>query len=147
MKGFRFRLEPVLTLRVWEEERARAAYGQSLRQEGRFVDALKAVDARIEESVAEWRRESSVQGPASVRTTRLRHLLGLDRERNDTAQKLVTARRIREQKMKVLIDAHQRVRVLEKLRDQRQQAHLAETRRREEKELDEIVSARFQPDL
>lgn len=147
MSRFRFRLEPVLTLRNWEEERARSAYGQSLRQEARFVEALKAVDARVDESVAEWRREISQPCAPLVRTSRLRDLVALERERNDTAQKLISARRIREQKMKVLIDAHQRVRVLETLRNQRQQAHLTEMRRREERELDEIVSARFQPDL
>ena len=65
MKGFSFRLDPVLTLRVWEEERARTIYTQALRQESRFIEALKAVDTRIEESVAQWRREASTQGPAA----------------------------------------------------------------------------------
>ncbi len=32
MKRFRFRLEPVLTVRNWEEERAKTAYGQALQQ-------------------------------------------------------------------------------------------------------------------
>jgi flagellar export protein FliJ len=75
------------------------------------------------------------------------HLLVLERERSETAQKLASARRIREQKMKLLVDAHRRVQVLDNLKSRQRQAHVAESRRREEKELDEIVNARFQPDF
>lgn len=147
MRAFRFRLEPVLTLRTWEEERTRAAYGQALRQESKFIEALRAVQTRIEEDVTAWNRDAAAPMPAGERARRWRHLQALDRERADTAQKLVSARRIREQKMKLLIDAHRRVRTIETLKNHRLQAHVAEAHRREEKELDEIVSARFQPDL
>lgn len=147
MRAIHFRLDPILTLRTWEEERARTAYAQAMRQEMRFLEAMRAVDARIEEAVTEWRRATAGLSRGSDRIVHWRHLLGLERERRDTAQKLVSARRIREQKMKLLLDAHQRVRILQTLKSRRQQAHLTEGRRREEKELDELVNARFQPDL
>lgn len=148
MKKFRYRLEPVLTLRNWEEERARTAYSQALRQETRFVEALRAIQARIDADLATWRKEGDATTlPASEHTQRWRHLQALERERNDIAQKLASARRIREQKMKLLIDAHRRVQVLDTLKTRQQQAHIAEARRREERELEEIVTSRFQPDL
>ncbi len=84
---------------------------------------------------------------AGDRASRWRHLLLLERDRADTAQKLLSARRIREQKMKLLIDAHRRVQILDTLRTRQRQAHAAEVARREEREIDELVSARFQPDL
>lgn len=147
MKRFRFRLEPVLTIRTWEEERAQTAYGQAMKQELRLADELRGVETRIESGVAEWRAQSSLPGHPADITMRWRHLLTLERERADVAAKLATARRIRDQKMKALVDAHRRVKVLDTLKDRQNQAHLAEQRRREERELDDIVNARFQPDL
>lgn len=147
MRAFSFRLEPILTLRTWEEERARTAYGQALQQERRFIEALRAAEKRIDSEVTAWRQASEKTIAPDEREHRWRHLLALERERHDIAQKLISARRLREQKMKLLVDAHRRVRILTTLRTQRHQAHMADQRRREEKELDEIVTARFQPDI
>ncbi len=62
MKAFRFRLESVLTLRNWEEERARTAYGLALQQERKFAELLRAVEARIEQDTAVLRERSDVRG-------------------------------------------------------------------------------------
>ena len=147
MKGFRFRLESVLTLRQWEEERARTAYGQALQQERRFVDELRAIEQRIENDAATIRQTTTAGIHAGDRASRWRHLLALERQRAEIAQKLVTARRIREQKMKLLIDAHRRTGILDRLKLRQQQAHAATCARREQQEIDELVNARFQPDL
>lgn len=144
MKTFRFKLESVLTLRNWEEERARTACGQALRQEQRIALELRAVEQRVAESIESWHAESARPGPAREMVQRRSHLHLLERERTDTAQKLLSARRIREQKMKLLVDAHRRVKVLESLRSRQQHVHLAEALRREERELEDLTSARFQ---
>lgn len=147
MKRFRFRLEPVLTIRTWEEDRAHTAYGLAHKQELRLIEELRGVEARIDTGVAEWRAQSARPSHPAERTMRWRHLLTLERERADVAGKLLSARRIREQKMKLLVEAHRRVKVLDTLKDRQNQAHLADQRRREEREIDDIVNARFQPDL
>ncbi len=142
MKAFRFRLEPLHTLRTWEEERARVALAQAAAQERRIAGALGAVESRIEEDLAAWRGESG-GGSASARIARWRHLLHLERERTDVAAKLVSARRIREAKLKLVIEAHRRVGTLEKLRERQHHAHLAEMIRRDEREAEELFGARF----
>lgn len=147
MKAYRFRLDSVLTLRTWEEERARTAYGQALQQERKFVDQLRAVEQRIERDTELMRGAVAGTVQPEERTARWRHLLLLERERSDTAQKLVSARRIREQKMKLLVDAHRRVQILDKLKSRQKQAHQAEAARQEQRELDELVGSRFQPDV
>jgi flagellar export protein FliJ len=147
MKAFHFRLDSVLTLRSWEEERARTAYGLALQQERKFIDQLRAVEGRIEQDTNVMRQSVEIAVPAGERASRWRHLLMLERERSDTAQKLVTARRFREQKMKLLIDAHRRVKIIDTLKAHQKQAHEAEARRHEEREIEDLVSARFQPDL
>lgn len=147
MKRFRFRLDPVLTVRTWEEERARTAYSQAVAQEMRIVDELRTVEARIEAGMAEWRERNTRPGHPSEMTSRWRHLLTLERERSDVAARLITVRRIRDQKMKLLVESHRRVKVLDTLKDRQRQEHLVDQRRREEREIDDIVNARFQPDL
>jgi flagellar export protein FliJ len=142
MKAFRFRLESVLTIRNWEEERARATYGQALQQERKFVEQLRQVEVRIEQDAAVMRRAAEGPAPAGERVARWRHLLMLERERSDTTQKLASARRIREQKMKLLIDAHRRVQILDRLKARHKEAHVAEAARRDERELDELASTR-----
>ncbi len=144
MKPFRFRLEPVVTLRNWEEERARAAYGQALGNEERVAAQAREIDARCEADLAACRAAAARPISAMARAQQWKHLVALDRERADAAQKLAGARRIREQKMKLLIDAHRRVRVLEALRARQQQAHRAAALQREERELGDIVNARHQ---
>jgi flagellar export protein FliJ len=136
-----------MTLRTWEEERARSAYGQSFRQEQRFAASLRDSEGRIEAALSAWHAAPGDRVTAREHMQRWAHLLVLERERSETAQKLASARRIREQKMKLLVDAHRRVQVLDNLKSRQRQAHVAESRRREEKELDEIVNARFQPDF
>ena len=67
MKRFRFRLEPVLTVRNWEEERAKTAYGQALQQELRIAGELRAVEVRIEDPLDLVGSELTVVGPVGGR--------------------------------------------------------------------------------
>lgn len=147
MKTFRFRLDPVLTLRNWEEERARSAYELAVGREEAVARVFRAVAAQIEADLADGRREAGTRIVSSERTMRWKHLQAQEEERARQAKNLQAARRVREEKMKALIEAHRRVRILEQLRVRRLQAHLTEGRRREEKEIDEVINARFQPDL
>ena len=144
MKTFRFRLEPVVTLRGWEEERARTAYAQALGHEQRVLAQLAEIDARRDADLASYLKAAEKPVSATVRAQQWKYLHALDRERVDATNKLAGARRIREQKMKLLIDAHRRVQILESLRSRQQQAHLAAELRREERELEDIVNARHQ---
>jgi flagellar protein FliJ len=147
MKRFQFRLDSVLTLRNWEEERARTAYAFAMQQERRLLEQIKELEQRMEAAMAGLRPSDHATIAAGERATKWRHARALERERADTQQKLASARRIREQKMKLLLDAHRRVQVLENLKTRQKQAHLTEMRQREEREIDDFVIARFQPDL
>ncbi|MGH8021631.1 MAG: flagellar export protein FliJ [Opitutaceae bacterium] len=144
MKPFRFRLEPVVTLRNWEEERARTAYGQALGNEQRVAAQMKEIEAHCEAELAACRAAVAQPISAVVRAQQWKHLTALDRQRADAAQKLASTRRIREQKMKLLIEAHRRVRVLEALRARQQHAHRAAALQHEERELGDIAAARHQ---
>ncbi|RME69294.1 MAG: hypothetical protein D6781_08915 [Verrucomicrobia bacterium] len=143
MKAFRFRLEPLITLRNWEEERARVAFGQAIEHERRIQARLQAVETDLEAGFRAWEQARIVREKNEC----WQHLEFLRAERANILGMLEEARREREEKARQLMDAHKRLQTLETLKNKRREAHLAEMRRREELELDDIVSARFQPDL
>lgn len=143
MKPFRFRLESVLTLRNWEEERARTAYGQALEVERRVAGALEEIENRFQADLAAFRSAAEKPISAAARAHHWRHLFSIEQERHQANQRLVGARRIREQKMKLLIDAHRRVMVLRSLRERQAQAHRTEMLRQEEREIGDLIGARY----
>lgn len=147
MKKFIFRLESVLTLRNWEEQRAKTAYGKARQDESLIAQSLAESEERIEADMKVLRGGGDQKLPAGERALRWRHLVALDQERLRLAEGLKGARQICEKSRKVLIDAHRRVRILEQLKSRQEQAHLATMRRAEEREIEELASARFQPDL
>jgi flagellar export protein FliJ len=147
MKKFSFSLESVLTLRNWEEQRAQSAFGKARHDELVIRESLSETETRIEEDMADLRDGSGRVLPAGERALRWRHLIALDEVRNKMTETLMGARQNTERARKVLIDAHRRVLILEKLKARKELAHVADMRRAEDREIDELVSARFQPDL
>jgi flagellar export protein FliJ len=142
MKPFRFRLESVVTLRNWEEQRARTAYGQALGNEQRVQAQLEEIDARREAGLAACIQKPGTAISGDLRASQWRHLVALERERADAVRKLAASRRIREQKMKLLVDAHRKLHILENLRARQSQAHRADALREEERDIGDIVNAR-----
>lgn len=147
MKKFTFRLESVLTLRNWEEQRAKTAFGKARQDELLIKQSLAESEKRIEADMKALRGGADQTVPAGERALRWRHLVAQDEERLRLVDGLKGARQICEKSRKVLIDAHRRVRILEKLKARQEQTHLAEMRRIEEREIEELIGARLQANL
>ena len=147
MRKFTFRLESVLTLRNWEEQRAKTAYGKARKDELLLTQSLAESEEQIEADMKALRGGTDQKLPAGERALRWRHLVALDEERLRLVDGLRGARQICEKSRQVLIDAHRRLKILEQLKSRQEQTHLAEMRRAEEREIEGLVSARFQPDL
>jgi flagellar export protein FliJ len=109
--------------------------------------SLAESEERIEADMKALRGGTDQKLPAGERALRWRHLVAQDEERLRLVDGLKGARLICEKSRKVLIDAHRRVRILEKLKSRQEQAHLSEMRRVEEREIEELVGARFQANL
>jgi hypothetical protein len=58
-------------------------------------------------------------------------------------QRLARAVQLVEVRMKFWLDARRKTQVLQKLKDKRSQLHDAEMRRREEREIEDMISARW----
>ncbi|MCK9247720.1 MAG: flagellar export protein FliJ [Solirubrobacteraceae bacterium] len=137
---FRFRLDPVRTVRVRAEESAQASLADALRAEQEAEARLAAADARAvaaRRAAADARRAGGLGG-AELRAQEAwigrttseigMRSLEVDRLRTDTH-----ARR------EVLADASRDRQVLDRLRDRRERAHRAEQERLEQQRLDEIA--------
>ncbi len=140
MKGFRFRLDPILRLRSYELERRRA---ELVRADG-FAHAARLQQRRLEADakLGAARLESSAQAGAdgallSVTADSVASLFiqAANAERT-TAELTAKAGKARE----AMMEARQRVRSLEKLREHKLDEHRAEALRREIRELDEMGS-------
>ncbi|TVR54809.1 MAG: hypothetical protein EA425_01370 [Puniceicoccaceae bacterium] len=137
MRRFVFRLESVLTLRARDEEAARQAFTTAHRQEAKFLDELKVL---FEAKTEHLKRMFEIRSSGSTAAAEAGALAGLREQERRLATvyaNFQTARRIREQKGRLLIEARKRRRILERLREKQAAAHAERDRRLEEKALEE----------
>jgi len=143
MKAFHFRLESVLTLRSWDEERARMALSQALAQERRFEQALIELDTMVEQCLASWMAEREAGGPVARELGQWAHLNHLDRNRRELREKLGAAQRVRDEKTRKLLGCRQQRRIIEKLKERHHEASRKELEGRLEHEIEDLFNARF----
>jgi flagellar protein FliJ len=137
VKRFRFRLEQVLRVRRIQEDQARAALLVANR-------AAHDAAARVEERLHEYGTRSFPEGPQAYQDFE-RALFMLDaaagavefaRLQHRDALAVVDERRVD------WTDAHRRVSALERLEVRRREEHAIETRRDEDRLVDDLVVAR-----
>lgn len=143
MKAFRFRLESVLTLRNWDEERARTELAQALARERRYERSLSEIDQLIDQSLSSWMADRQAGGSAAREVGQWAHLNHLDHNRRDLDDKLQVARKMREDKTARLLECRQQRRVIEKLRERQHDAFRKDLQGRLEREIEDLFNARF----
>ncbi|MGE4426875.1 MAG: flagellar export protein FliJ [Solirubrobacteraceae bacterium] len=137
---FRFRLDPVRSVRRRAEESAQAALADAMRAERAAADRLAAAHALADDArrtAADARRSGGLCG-AQLRAQELwigrtvdetgQRALDVDRRRTDT-----------EARRDVLAAASRDRQVLDRLRDRRARDHRVEQERLEQQRLDEIA--------
>lgn len=143
MKRFRFPLEAVMTLRQRQEQRALEEYGCAVRAHAEAVEQLAAAQAELDRAWDQWRVRMAAGGDAGelIKLDAWRQAVDLRRQScvgtaNQAAQfrtaalnRWLAARRQREATDKLL----------ERLRLQ----HAQQTRREEQKILDDLNNSRF----
>lgn len=142
MKGFQFRLEPVLSVREFSLERARLRLAESVTA----WEHAKAEESKAAEAAAATEREISARLREGVEATQVRAVatalvdqrLGLQMARELSGAALV---RVDEARAAVW-SAHAALRSIEILREKAFAAWQVEWRRQEQRELDEIAVER-----
>ena len=143
MRPFKFTLESVLTLRSREAETARQSYAEALAFQSRTNEALEQamndLDA-LHEELSEKRQATS------KRDDQIMFIQAIRQQRSfcdAMTQRLARAAQLVEVRMKLWLDARRKTQVLQKLREKRSQLHNAEMRRLEEREIEDMISARW----
>ncbi len=143
MRPFRFTLESVLTLRSREEETARQSYAEALAFQARTNEAL---DQAMNDLDALQSELSEKRQATSKRDDQIMFIQAIRQQRSfcdAMTQRLARAVQLVEVRMKLWLDARRKTQVLQKLKDKRSQTHDAEMRRLEEREIEDMISARW----
>lgn len=143
MRPFRFTLESVLTLRSREEETARQSYAEALAFQARTNEAL---DQAMNDLDALQSELSEKRQATSKRDDQIMFIQAIRQQRSfcdAMTQRLARAVQLVEVRMKLWLDARRKTQVLQKLKDKRSQIHDAEMRRLEEREIEDMISARW----
>ena len=143
MRPFKFTLESVLTLRSREEETARQSYAEALAFQSRTNEAL---DQAMNDLDALQSELSEKRQATSKRDDQIMFIQAIRQQRSfcdAMTQRLARAVQLVEVRMKLWLDARRKTQVLQKLKDKRSQIHDAEMRRLEEREIEDMISARW----
>ena len=140
-KRFRFRLEPVLSVRRIEEDHEKRAFGEASRraeEQTRRVEDIGHRQVEAREAFARTRARAIHLGRLRLEEG---YLLGLARRVRREGTELIKRIHTREERRKEFIEARKKVRVLEQLRDRRLRDYRREVGREEQKILDETSLA------
>jgi flagellar export protein FliJ len=136
-------LESVLTLRSREEETARQSYAEALAFQARTNEALEQAMNDLDALQSEL---SEKRQATSKRDDQIMFIQAIRQQRSfcdAMTQRLARAVQLVEVRMKFWLDARRKTQVLQKLKEKRGQLHDAEMRRREEREIEDMISARW----
>lgn len=143
MKAFSFRLESLLQLRESSREKALIGYAKSINARQKIeveLNALNEVLTKLHEDIT-LQRTSSLEGftdqsfQNSIDSTK-RQILNLH-------GKLEDAKKIELSKKKIFLAADGSLHSILRLKDKQSTAHLSSELKKEERELDDIISSRF----
>lgn len=143
MKPFKFSLESVLTLRLQEEDTAKSSYAEAVAFYNRTALAL---DQGVSDLESLQGTLSEKRQGTSNRDDQLLYLQAIRQQRSycDTlTQRLARADQLRQVRFNLWMDARTRTQMIERLKEKHRGRHVAEQVRREEKSVDDLVSARW----
>lgn len=131
-------MQKILNLREFEEKQAQIELGKAVGEETRIKDTLELV---AKQRVAAARSADEMNSISSLYEVN-NYLALLDQRKDMLLEELSKARLVTEEKRENMKAAMTKVKALEKLRDARKNEWAAENKRKEEKELDDIINSR-----
>lgn len=144
MKKFSFKLEPVLKIRIHEEELQKQAFARQMQQLIELKEEHDKVQHELEEYSSEHGKgeHASLHSPAEYQ----RHYAFIQSRQQELArlnQEIELGKKRTEEERKKLIVANQKTRVLENLKEKKRREYLQEADREDQKVMNEIATQRF----
>ena len=141
---FRFRLEPLITLRANILKECKAELAKAYDARRVLEEAVQKVETQLAEGVADAR---NLMQPG--KTVNVEYLLGLRRqemylrlEQDDLQHKIQQVDEVIAQRRRIVIVANQELKKVEKLKEKRYEEYLEEEKRKETKAMNEIAGNR-----
>ena len=141
--AFRFRLQPLLDYRASREEEARLSLAREVAQLERQRRALASLGLRRQEVLAALERAKGEVMPAGRLALYFETVAGLEAAAETQARTVAAQERLVEEARRRWAAARRDLRVMERLRERAFSAWRTAERRREEREMDELVVLRF----
>ena len=139
MKRFNFSLQKVLDYREFEKQQAQAELGKAVAVETQIQKTLDMIAEFRAKSVLEADKMKDLNSLFSVN----QYFQLLNQRRDEMTEELAKAKVVTNQKRMVMIEAMKKVKVLETLRDRRQDAWKREQLKIEEDQIDDMVTSRY----
>ncbi|MGA2175606.1 MAG: flagellar export protein FliJ [Verrucomicrobiota bacterium] len=142
MKAFRFTLEAVRTVRQRQENDALELYARALLARQQVLDALEAVDGRINDDWSHIRQLLANGCSAAQAAQAHRFHRSLEKERDDCVAALGQAERRVQSASQAMLAARQQREIVETYREKQHLRHQRLEAREEQKLLDEFAVRR-----
>ena len=137
MKKFKFSLEKVLMIREFEEKEAQIELGKALA----VVNDLNAQLKYIAEERIKSNESRANSSDLSFLMAVENYINGLDYKKEQLLEQLAQAQLVVEEKQKIMIEAMQKRKALDKLKENQVKSYKKELLQEEEKILDEIKNS------
>lgn len=139
MKKFNFELEEILNIRRFQQQQAEAELGKALAEEKKVQDKLDVLAARQVQVKNEMKGSVNFTDIANAN-----QFYSYVRNQSESLLKeLAELKLVSEQKREALKQAMQKTDSLEKLKEQQKDEYLAEQKKKEMREVDDIVTSRI----
>ncbi|MFP4179770.1 MAG: flagellar export protein FliJ [Spirochaetaceae bacterium] len=145
MKQFRFNMEKVLELRRYEERRWEMKLGEVT---GKCVTVNRRIKEYTEtrEKVFSQRRITSESAFYDFKLAD-RYIIRLEKEKEKLSHELQEYEQEREEIKKRYLEASRKRKVIEKLKERKQEQYYRQQRKEEQKEIDDITASRRTGDV
>lgn len=139
MKKFVFSLQKILDLRDFEKKQAQVELGRALADEKKIQDTLDMTAQLKIQSVKEADGMKDLNALAGVSN----YFKLLDQRKEKLLSDLAAAKLVTEEKRASMVEAMQKCKALEKLKENRYAAWSAEAKKIEENTIDDIVTSKY----
>lgn len=139
MKKFTFSLQKVLEFRENTKKQAEVEFGKSMAEENRIQQTLDMIAQQQVNTMAASNGSTDISYIYGVNN----YLNLLNQRKEQLLEELTQAHMITEQKREIMIDASREFKVMEKLKENQFEQWQKETKKAQEKELDDINNARL----
>ena len=143
MKAFSFRLESLLHLRESAREKALVGYAKSIQNRQKIESELKHLETSLEKLHRDItsRRSSSLE--ASADQSFQKAVLSLKQNIVDCHAKLEDFKQIELSKKNIFLSTDSSLKSIARLKEKQNHNHISSQLKKEERELDDIISSRF----